>query len=131
VIVLDTGAWIWWVADPDRLSRRARQAIEKAERDDEIAVSVISVWEIAVKIALGKLEIDRGVREWIAGASGYPGVTVHPLSAADAIESTLLPGRFHRDPADRILLAFARRLGAPLVTSDASMRRYRHAKTLW
>jgi PIN domain nuclease of toxin-antitoxin system len=130
VIVLDTGAWIWWVADPDRLSRRARVAIEKQERADGIAVSVISVWEIAVKVALGKLDIDRDIRAWVASASAYPGLTVHPLDSRDAIESTLLPGRF-RDPADRILIAFARRLDVPLITSDLAMRRYRHVKTLW
>ena len=131
VILLDTGTWIWWVADPDRLSRRARLAIEKHERTQTIVVSVISVWEIAVKVALGKLDIDRDVRAWIAAASAYPGVTVHPLDAWDTIESTLLPGRFHRDPADRILIAFARRLDIPLITSDVAMRRYRHVKTVW
>ena len=131
MILLDTGTWIWWVADADRLSRRARSAIEKGERTQAIAVSVISVWEIAVKVALGKLEIDRDVRAWVAAASAYPGLTVHPLDARDAIESTLLPGRFHPDPADRILIAFARRHDIPLITSDVAIRRYRHVKSVW
>src|SRR5438093_9270846 len=131
VIVLDTGAWIWWVTDPSRLSRRARTVIETEEARQGLIVSAISVWEVAVKVALGKLELDRDVRSWISLASVYPGVIVHPLDARDALESTLLPGRFHRDPADRILIALARRLGVPLVTSDRVIRRYRHVRTAW
>ena len=84
-----------------------------------------------MKVALVKLELDRDVRSWISLASVYPGVIVHPLDAHDALESTLLPGRFHRDPADRILMALARRLGVPLVTSDRAIRRYRHVRTAW
>lgn len=131
MIVLDTAPWIWWVAEPARLSARARAAIQTEEVRQGVVVSAISVWELAVKVALGKLEIDRDVRSWVGLASAYPGVTVHPLDAADALESTLLPGRFHRDPADRILIAVARRLDAVLITSDRAIRRYRHVRTLW
>jgi len=94
-------------------------------------VSAISGWEVAVKVALGKLVIDRDVRTWVTLASAYPGVIVHPLDARDALESTLLPGRFHRDPADRNLIAVGRRLDVPLVTSDRATRRYRHVRTVW
>lgn len=131
MIVLDTAVWIWWVSDPSRLSRRARSAIEADEATHGLVVSAISVWEVAVKVALGKLSIDRDVRGWVALASAYPGIAVHPLDSSDALESTLLPGRFHRDPADRILVALARRLDVPLVTSDRAIRRYRFARTVW
>ena len=131
MILLDTAAWIWWVTDPARLSTRARAALQEEEDRQGIVVSAISVWELAVKVALGKLEIDRDVRSWVGLAAAYPGVTVHPLEARDALESTLLPGRFHRDPADRILIAIARRLDAFLLTSDRAIRRYRHVRTLW
>jgi PIN domain nuclease of toxin-antitoxin system len=131
VIVLDTSAWIWWVVDPDRLPPRARGLLEDEESRQGLVVSAISVWEVAVKVALGKLAIDRDVRSWVSLASSYPGVTVQPLDARDALESTLLPGRFHRDPADRILIAIARRLDVPLVTSDRAIRRYRHVRTVW
>jgi PIN domain nuclease of toxin-antitoxin system len=89
------------------------------------------VWQVAVKVTLGKLAIDRDIRSWVALASAYPGVIVQPLDAHDALESTLLPGGFHRDPADRILVAMARRLDVPLVPSDRTIRRYRHVRTLW
>jgi PIN domain nuclease of toxin-antitoxin system len=131
VIVLDTGPWIWWVADPARLSARGRGLIEAEEDRQGLVVSAISVWEVAVKVALGKLAIDRDVRSWVTLASSYPGVTVHPLDPRDALESTLLPGRFHRDPADRILIALARRLDVALVTGDRAIRRYRHVHTVW
>lgn len=131
MILLDTNAWLSWVGDPRRLSQRARQAIEREEARRGIVVSAISAWEIAVKVALGKLALDRDVRSWIALASGYPGISVLPLESGDAVESTLLPGRFHKDPADRVIIAISRRLGAPLVTTDRAIRRYRHVETVW
>lgn len=131
MIVLDTGAWIRWVTDPARLSARARSIIGAEEARQGIVVSAISVWEVAVKVALGKLVIDRDVRTWVTLASAYPGVVVHPLDPRDALESTLLPGRFHRDPADRILIALSRRLDITLVTSDRAIRRYAHVRTVW
>ncbi len=94
-------------------------------------MSAISVWEVAVKAAAGRLELDRDVRTWVGLASTYPGLAVHALDPRDALESTLLPGRFHRDPADRILIALARRLDVALVTSDRAIRRYRFVQTVW
>ena len=131
MIVLDTAAWIWWVTDPARLSARARQAIIAQEAASGLVVSAISVWEVAVKVGLRKLTLDRDVRTWVARASAYPGLTVLPLDPADALESTLLPGTFHKDPADRMIVALTRRLGVQLVTSDRAIRRYRHVQTLW
>jgi PIN domain nuclease of toxin-antitoxin system len=96
-----------------------------------LVVSAISVWEIAVKAAIGKLTLDRDIRSWIAQASVYPGIAVHPLDPQDALESTLLPGSLHKDPADRVLIALARRLRVPLITSDAVIRAYGHVKTVW
>ena len=131
MILLDTAPWIWWVAVPERLSPRARRLIETEEGRSGLLVSAISVWEVAVKAALGQLTLDREVRSWIALASAYPGLQVLPLDPGDALESTLLPGTLHKDPADRILVAIARRLAVPLVTCDQALRRYRHGRTVW
>ena len=131
MIVLDTQAWLWWVHDPSRLSRRALADIKKTEKTDGIRVSAISVWEIAVKTELGKLELPLEIHEWFRQASTYPNLIVEPLSAADAIASTQLPGSFHKDPADRIIIALARRHGVSLVTSDRLIRAYPHVKTIW
>jgi PIN domain nuclease of toxin-antitoxin system len=131
VIVLDTNAWLFWVSDPSRLTAKARRAIAAEEGGPGIVVSSISVWEVAVKVALGKLTLDRQIHAWVAVASTYPGVVMQPLDPWDAMESTLLPGVFHKDPADRILIAVARRLNAPVVTSDAAIRAYKHVKSIW
>jgi PIN domain nuclease of toxin-antitoxin system len=131
VIVLDTAAWLWHVSDPTRLSTRARRAIAGEEPVTGLVVSAISVWEVAVKVSLKKLTLDRDVRSWFALARAYPGVALLALDPDDALESALLPEPFHRDPADRIIVALTRRLGARLVTSDRAIRSYPHVKTIW
>ncbi len=131
MIILDTQAWLWWLHDPSRLSRRSLSKIRSAEKGKGIRVSAISVWEIAVKTELGKLELPLEINEWYERARSYPNLTVEPLSPLDAIASTRLPGRFHKDPADRMIIAMARRHGAPLVTSDSRIRAYPHVETIW
>jgi PIN domain nuclease of toxin-antitoxin system len=131
MIVLDTQVWLWWLHDVGRLSDRARQALVKHEARGDIVVSVISVWEIAVKVGLGKLQLPMEVNEWYEKARAYRGITIAPLLPEDAIASTQLPGEFHKDPADRIILALARRNGAGLVTSDAAIRAYPHVQAIW
>ena len=118
MIVLDTQTWLWWVHDPSKLSARAVSAICAAEKADGMLVSVISVWEIAVKSALGKLELAMDMDAWFRQARAYPNLQIEPLSAGDAIASTRLPGELHRDPADRIIVALSRRYGDALVTAD-------------
>jgi len=131
MIILDTQAWLWWLHDPARLSRRSRSKIQSAEKGKGIRVSAISVWEIAVKTNLGKLELPLEINEWFERARSYPNLVVKPLSPLDAIASTQLPGQFHKDPADRMIIAMARRHGAPLVTSDTRIRAYPHVETIW
>jgi len=131
MIILDTQAWLWWLHDPSRLSRRSLSRIQAAEKGKGIRVSSISVWEIAVKTQLGKLELPLEISEWYERACSYPNLVVEPLSPLDAIASTQLPGRFHKDPADRMIIAMARRHGAPLVTSDSRIRAYPHVETIW
>lgn len=131
MIVLDTAPWIWWVSEPERLTSRARRAIRRDANDGGLFVSAISVWEVSLKHSLGKIDLDRDVRSWIALALSYPGIDLEPIGRDDALESTRLPENFHRDPADRFIVALARRLECPLVTSDARIRAYRHVTTLW
>ncbi|MEZ4299168.1 MAG: type II toxin-antitoxin system VapC family toxin [Polyangiaceae bacterium] len=131
MIVLDTGAWVLWVSAPSSLSAKAAKAIADEEKKQGIVVSAISLWEVAQKVAAGKLALDRDLRAWVKLAASYPGLSVVPVTPEDAIESTLLPGTLHEDPADRMIVALARRLDAPLITSDAAIRAYRHVKTIW
>lgn len=116
---------------PEKLSRPAFKVIQEAEKKKAVLVSAISVWEIAVKVELGKLALPLEIGEWYEQAKQYPGISIEPLSSEDAIHSTLLPGFRHKDPADRILIAIARRGGVKLVTSDQVIRGYSHVETIW
>lgn len=80
-------------------------------------VSVISCWEIAKLVEYGRLALACPVEEWMGQALGYPGVQLIPLTPQIAIESTKLPGNFHRDPADQITVATARVYDILLLTS--------------
>jgi PIN domain nuclease of toxin-antitoxin system len=131
MIVLDTSVWIAWASSPARLSPKAQRAIADEERKQGVLVSAMSAWEVAAKSAQGKLVLDRDVRAWLHFASSYPGLGVVPVDPSDAVESTLLPGTFHDDPVDRVIVALARRLDCAVVTSDPVMRAYRHVKTIW
>jgi PIN domain nuclease of toxin-antitoxin system len=131
MVVLDTHAWLWWLHDPRRLSRRARARVERESRSGSLIVSAISVWEVAVKSALGKLTLPLDVEAWFQAARTYPRTSIEALEPLDAIASTRLPGSLHRDPADRIIVALARRHGVPLVTGDSRIRAYPHVETIW
>lgn len=131
MLILDTNAWLAWTSWPSRITPKAVKAIIEEEKRQGIIISAISVWEVAVKSALGKLILDREVRQWVSFAASYPGFNLVPLDPADALESTQIPGDFHKDPADRILIAMARRMDCPIVTGDRAIRSYRYVKTLW
>ncbi|MFN2266709.1 MAG: type II toxin-antitoxin system VapC family toxin [Desulfonatronovibrio sp.] len=131
MIILDTHVWLWWLHNPNMLSNAASQRIKKEEKLGGIRVSAISVWEIAVKVQIKKLTLPMDIEAWYSSASSYPGLTIEPLDPSDAIESTRLPGSFHKDPADRIIVAFSRRYGTPLVTRDQKILDYDHVQTLW
>jgi PIN domain nuclease of toxin-antitoxin system len=130
-MVLDTHVWLWWLHDPGRLSVPARRALEAARPGAPLLVSAISVWEIAVKADAGRLTLPLPMDEWFAAAADDRSVSVEPVMPADFIASFALPGEIHRDPADRIIVAFARRRGATLVTADQKLLDYPHARTLW
>jgi PIN domain nuclease of toxin-antitoxin system len=129
VILLDTHAWIWWAAEtPRRLSARARRAIAESP---SVGVSAISTWEVAMLVAKGRLELDRDVLVWIRQALALPRVTLVPLTPEIAVRSTRLGDGFPGDPADRILVATARELGAALVTRDATLTRVEGVRAVW
>lgn len=129
MIVLDTHAWIWWASEtPRRLTLRARKAIAEAP---SIAVSAISPWEVAMLVAKGRLELDRDVLVWIRQALALPRVKLAPLTPEIAVRSTRLGVGFPGDPANRILVATARELGAALVTKDEALRGADGIRTIW
>jgi PIN domain nuclease of toxin-antitoxin system len=131
MILLDTHIWLWWLHTPDQLSERGRTLLTIGENQNALIVSAISVWEIAVKHSNGKLPLPLPVNEWFAFAKTRPGITIEPLDPLDAIASTQLPGDFHKDPADRIIVAIAYRRNIELMTCDQKILNYPHIKTIW
>ena len=129
MIILDTHTWIWWVQEPQRLSRPQLGALISHE-DDVIGISAISSWEIAKLVEYGRLPLTAELPEWFEIALGYPAVTLLPLTPEVVVEATSLPGQFHRDPWDQIIVATARLNECPLVSSDRQIRAYEYVETV-
>jgi PIN domain nuclease of toxin-antitoxin system len=129
--LLDTHAWVWWVTEDRRLSRRAAAATAKASADQDLWLSLISVWEVAKKVEKQQLVLDRPVEQWLDDACAAPGLGLWELTRPILVDSCRLPQPFHGDPADQLLVASARRHGAVLVTKDQQIRRYRHVPSVW
>jgi len=129
MIVLDTHVWVWWVHGDKRLTQTQAQAI-RANETDVIGISAISCWEIAKLVEQSRLKLPCSSREWFEQALSYPGVRLLELTPEIAIESTQLPGEFHRDPADQIIVATARIHGCPLLTLDDKILKYPHVKSV-
>jgi PIN domain nuclease of toxin-antitoxin system len=123
-LLLDTHVLIWLLEDSTRISGRIYSKIERAADKDELFVSAISPWEIAMLVAKERLRLNRDVADWLNTALSLPGIHLEPLSPAIAVASTRLPWEVHPDPADRILLATARHLDATLVTADRRILDY-------
>lgn len=130
MILLDTHILLWWLHSPDRLPDEMKSEITVEESKNGILVSAISIWEIAVKTGLGKLALPLPIEEWFEMVKAYPGIVIEPLDPLDAISSTQLPGDFHKDPADRILIAIAKRYDIFLATMDRKILNYPYVKTL-
>jgi PIN domain nuclease of toxin-antitoxin system len=131
MIVLDTHIWIWWLSNPKTLSQRAQTALTEAMEDGTIFISSISAWEVALLVARDRLQLTMEVSDWIAKSEVLPFVTFVPVNNAVALRAVSLPGPFHNDPADRIIVATALSMGAPVVTRDERILNYRHVKAIW
>ncbi len=130
VIVLDTPVWVWWLLDPDRLSRRVLAAIEReVAAGDPARVSATGVWEVAMLVRRGRLHLAVGLERRLAKAT--PEIELVPLTAEIAYAAVTLPGELHEDPADRVVVATAREPGATLVTKDARLLDDPHVQSLW
>ena len=131
MILLDTHAWVWWVSGSGQLSAKARDAIERHRQDRSIRVSAISVWEVAQLVARGRLELTMDVDDWVARSEALPFLDFVPVDNRIALRSTRLPEPLHPDPADRMIIATALSIGAPLVTKDRKLHRYEPLSTIW
>jgi PIN domain nuclease of toxin-antitoxin system len=131
VIVLDTHTLIWWVTSDAALSKKAKTAIERERAGGGIIVSAISAWEIAMLVERETVAFSMDVENWLATVQQIPGVRFAPVDVDISVKSVQLPGEFHKDPADRLIVATARKFAAPLLTKDLKIRAYAHVKTIW
>jgi PIN domain nuclease of toxin-antitoxin system len=132
VIVLDTHALIWWVSADERLSPAAAEAIQhELNNAGQVLVSAISLWEVAMLLEKGRMALAMELDEWLSAVESIECVSVVPISPRLAVQSVRLPGEFHKDPADRMIVALARELNAPLLTADEKIQAYPHIKWIW
>ena len=124
MILLDTHALIWAVHGDQRLGASAVMAIDEARRSDRLGVCAITPWEIALLVEKDRLRLALDVGAWLDAALGAEGVDLLPIEPAIAVDSVRLPGRFHADPADRLIVATARHWGVPLVSADRAIIGY-------
>lgn len=129
MIILDTHVWVWWVHGDEKITSTQTEII-KANETDIIGVSAISAWEIAKLVEYNRLELPCPLQEWFYEALSYPGIRLIELTPEIAIESTKLPGEFHRDPADQIIVATARLYDSSLITSDNKILKYPYVKII-
>jgi len=132
VILIDTHVLLWWTdGKKGALSAAARKAIDAELDGGEILVSSVSAWEIALLAAKGRLGLPSDVLGWLEIVDEIEAVRFVPLDNEIAIRSTQLGDEFHRDPADRFIVATALTHNASLVTADEKIQRYPHVKTIW
>ncbi len=134
-IILDTHVWIWAVEGlTENLDPKAVTAIERAAKASTLAVSAISVWELAMLVKRGRLTLATAVSSWVEASLRPPGVQIIPVGTALALDSVQLPDfDYHKDPADRLIVATARRHGT-LLTCDESLlawaRAHKHIRVI-
>jgi PIN domain nuclease of toxin-antitoxin system len=131
LIVLDSHVWVWWVSGVEPLSRRATRAIEQAVTKNAVYISSISAWEIAHLVSRKRLTLTLDVEEWVRRSERLPFVRFVEVSNSIGMSSVRLAGQFHKDPADRIIVATALALGFPVVTKDDKIRNYSHVESIW
>ncbi len=131
MILLDTHIWLWWVSNPELLSKKAEKAITKAVLQEALYISSISAWEVAMLVKKDRLQLTLEVQDWIRKTEALPFVNFIPIDNNIAVKSATLPGKIHDDPADRIIIATALNIGCSIVTKDRRILAYSKVKTIW
>ena len=120
-ILLDTQVWLWLQSTPGRLGTRARALV--VDPENELLLSAASSWEIAIKHALGKLQLPAPPREYVPSRMQASGTGALPITHTHALQVGSLPSH-HRDPFDRLLVAQAQVESLPILTADPQIGRY-------
>jgi PIN domain nuclease of toxin-antitoxin system len=131
MILLDTHSLVWWVNEDRRLSQLARVAIEAESAAGQISVSSMTTWEIALLVKSGRLHFTATLEDWLAKVESLTNLVFLPIGNAIALAAVNLPEPFHKDPADRLIVATARINACPIITADEKIRVYPHVRTIW
>ncbi|NET54915.1 MAG: type II toxin-antitoxin system VapC family toxin [Symploca sp. SIO2E6] len=129
MIVLDTHIFVWWLQLDPKLTSYHREVIEN-ERPNGLGVCTISLIEIARLVSAGRIILPLSIQEWFEIALAQEGVTLIPITPAIAIDAQSLPGDFHKDPADRIIVATARLSNCSIVTVDRKILNYPYVSAI-
>jgi PIN domain nuclease of toxin-antitoxin system len=124
LVLIDTHVWVWLLNGDQKLNPKALKAIERSLSAEAVLLSAISPWEVAMLVSKGRLTLDRDVGEWVRTAASISGIRIEPITPEIAVASTRLPDELHPDPADRLIVATARHLGALLITDDQKLIDY-------
>lgn len=127
-LLVDTQCWLWWFAQPERLSEEAIAHI--ADEANELWFSVASIWEIGIKAAIGKLSLPEPIDRYISSRMVQLRTQSLEITATHALQAAALP-LHHRDPFDRMLIAQAQLGNMTLVSADAMFRQYSDVSILW
>jgi PIN domain nuclease of toxin-antitoxin system len=125
-LLLDTHVLLWWIDGDPRISSRSRELISG---DNAVAVSVVSIWEIAIKASLGRLAVPRDLRTYLRRQLARNQFELLPVLLEHAVAVRDLP-LHHRDPFDRLLIAQSRAEGLALVSRDTRMKAY-EVEVVW
>ena len=131
MILLDTHVLIWDALAPNRLSTQAQQAIVQANQQDGMLIADISLWEIAMLVQKGRIQVTTNCQSFINLLLQANKIRVIPISSQIATQAVQLPALINKDPADRLIVATALVEKAMLVTADSNLRSIQAITTLW
>lgn len=123
-ILLDTHIVLWLMEGKSEFSKKTLEIIEQAASKNSLFISAISIWEISMLEVKGRIILSQPISDWIKQTLASPGIQLLPLTPEISIESSNLPGNFHGDPADRIIVATARIENLTLITKDKKILEY-------
>lgn len=126
-ILLDTSAFLWSNIEPARLSSRAASLIQDGAND--LVLSAVSAWEVAIKHRLGQLELPQEPGPYVSSRIVLDRLSALPIEISHALQVSALP-LLHRDPFDRLLIAQAQLERLPILTSDPNITRY-DVEVIW
>jgi PIN domain nuclease of toxin-antitoxin system len=129
MILLDTHALIWLARDPSKLSKAAAEAIRISVQSGGLAISAMTLWELAWLATHARLNLKESVDDFVEELSSR--TAIRPITPRIAILANQLPATYSRDPGDRLIGATAMSEGIALVTKDSSIRNFKQIKTIW